>query len=140
MGFGGVRLLERLRCMEGFASPGVGEDSGETESIRSHIHSLLCTKRGTCLIADEYGMPDVFFSHGINFQESTGRMLAAIRSVVTGFEPRLTAIRVNLISGKDEFLQQRFELWSTLTRDPSIQMSFLITITSEARITVTRKD
>lgn len=133
------RLLERLRVHgAGAAAPGT-EYENVVQSILSHIHNILCTRNGTVLIDEDYGMPDVFFSQGIRFRESTSRMSNAIVSVIRKFEPRLKNVSIVQLSDKDDLLMQRFGVKGYLTDSSAQSIEFIVTISSEAKITVSRK-
>ena len=134
------RLLERLRMDERISTAGNSPYELQIKSILAHIHNILCTRRGTVLIDDDYGMPDVFFSQGIRFQESTNRMSDAILYVIQKFEPRLKNITIVQLSQKDELLKQRFGLRGYLTNAPSVLLEFEVSISSEAKITVSLKN
>ncbi len=134
-----VRLLERLHSHESEESaPGVLYEN-VVQSILSHVHNILCTRNGTVLIDDDYGMPDVFFSQGIRFRESTSRMSNAIVSVIRKFEPRLKNVTIQQLSDKDDLLMQKFGVKGYLADTSAQSIEFIVTISSEAKITVSRK-
>jgi type VI secretion system protein len=134
-----VRLLERLRA-HGYGENAHGvEYENVVQSILSHVHNVLCTRNGTVLIDEDYGMPDVFFSQGIRFRESTSRMSNAIVSVIRKFEPRLKNVTIVQLSDKEDLLMQKFGVKGYLTDASALGIEFIVTISSEAKITVSRK-
>jgi type VI secretion system protein len=133
------RLLERLRVSGAMATaPGV-EYENVVQSVLSHVHNILCSRNGTVLIDDDYGMPDVFFSQGIRFRESTSRMSNAIVSVIRKFEPRLKNVTIVQLSDKDDLLMQKFGVKGYLADTSMQNIEFIVAISSEAKITVSRK-
>lgn len=132
------RLLERLRALESGTTAGA-EFENVVQSILSHIHNVLCTRNGTVLIDEDYGMPDVFFSQGIRFRESTSRMSNAIIMVIRKFETRLENVTIMQLSDKEDLLMQKFGVKGYLTDTSHQGVEFIVTISSEAKITVSRK-
>lgn len=134
-----LRLLEKLRFLE--ATPGEipGLISDEFTSIMNHIQYLLGTHSGTVPIADDYGMPDVFFSQGVNFKESSRKIKNSLETVIAKYEPRLTNITVELITGKNDLLKQHFGVKASLSRDVREKIEFIISISSEAKISISKK-
>jgi type VI secretion system protein len=134
-----MRLLERLRTHgSGENAPGT-EYENVIQSILSHVHNILCTRNGTVLIDEDYGMPDVFFSQGIRFRESTSRMSNAIVTVIRKFEPRLKNVTIVQLSDKEDLLMQKFGVKGFLTDTSAQIIEFIVTISSEAKISVNRK-
>lgn len=134
-----LRILERLRVHGADGKVSGIEHENMVQSIFSHVHNILCTRNGTVLIDENYGMPDVFFSQGIRFRESTSRMSSAIVSVIRKFEPRLKDVTIVQLSDKTDLLMQKFGVKGYLN-DTSVQcIEFIVTISSEAKITVSRK-
>lgn len=134
------RLLERLRTCELNQEPGKQRDELLFKSIISHVHSILSTRKGTVPIADEFGMPDISLSQGKSFKESLHQIAEAIISVIRKYEPRLNNVTIELLSDKNEFLKQRFGLKGCLTADPAVTLEFEIKISSEAKVTITKKN
>ncbi|MBN1578987.1 MAG: type VI secretion system baseplate subunit TssE [Chitinispirillaceae bacterium] len=133
------RLLERLRNDASHRPPGASPEEIAVDSILSHVHDLLCTRKGTVPIADDFGMPDVFFSQGVNYKQSSHRMTEAIVAAIRGFEPRLKNVVIEDLSQKEDLLKQRFGLRGDLTNAPSTTIEFEVIVSSEAKITVTKK-
>jgi type VI secretion system protein len=134
------RLLERLRTCEMKHTESNHPDELLFKSIISHVHSILTTRRGTVPIADDFGLPDIPLSQGISLKESLLRIAEEIIFVIRKYEPRLKNVTIQLLSDKSEFLKQRFYLKGYLTADPSIMLEFEIKISSEAKVTITKKN
>lgn len=132
-----LRLLERLRYIEDTPEHQAERSVLELQSILDHIKKLLGTHKGTVPISNDYGMPDVFFSQGINFTESSRRMHDSIAQVITRFETRLKRVKVELLSTREDLLKQQFRITAVLSRDLSIPLNFTVAISSEAEITLT---
>jgi type VI secretion system lysozyme-like protein len=131
-----LRLLERLQALENPPEGRPDEATLERQSIFQHVKRLLSTHKGTVPISDDYGMPDVFFSQGIDFKQSSQRMRTAIAEGISRFETRLSSVKVEPLSTRDELLKQRFRILAVLTRDHSRTIEFTIEISSEAKITI----
>jgi type VI secretion system protein len=132
-----LRLLERIRYLDSNEKYVTFTDDQLVSSILSHVHDILCTRKGTVPVDDNYGMPDVFFSQGINFKESSVRMSQAILEAIRTFEPRLKNVVIQQLSHKDELLKQRFSITAQITGSDSKTISFEVSISSEAKITLT---
>jgi type VI secretion system protein len=133
------RLLERFREGESTHSPGSSPEDIAIDSILSHVRDLLCTRKGAVPISDEFGMPDVFFSQGGNNRQGSNRLTEAIAAAVRGFEPRLKNVSIEDLSRKDDLLKRRFALRGDIADASSVALEFEVVVTSEAKVTVTRK-
>ena len=131
-----LRLLERLRYLENPPERKPDELSPEIESIFHHVKYVLGTHKGAVPISDEYGMPDLFFSRGINFKESSRRMRDSISEVITRFETRLRNVKVEALSTRDDLLKQKFRINAVFARNVQESIDFIVEISSEANITI----
>jgi type VI secretion system lysozyme-like protein len=128
------RLLERLQLLQTPPLKQCDEVMLQLQSILDHVKRLLGTHKGTVPISNEYGMPDVFFSQGINFKESSQRTQSAIVSVITGFEPRLKSVSAILLSNREDLLKQQFRIKGVLSSDSEQIIDFIVEISSDAKI------
>lgn len=129
-----LRLFERLQLLQAPLVEHPDEAMQQIESIRQHVQRLLYTHKGTAPISDDFGMPDLFFTQGINFKKNSQQMQNAISSVIKRFEPRLERITVEPLSSRDDLLKQQFRIKGLLKSDTSIMVDFVVEISSEARI------
>jgi type VI secretion system protein len=129
------RLLERIRSLETDSDQLESDDRAvEINSILKHLKLLLNSRRGTALIADDYGMPDVFFTQGTSFSENTRRIALALADVIQKFEPRLKNVRVAPQPRKKDLLEQQFAIHASLARDASITVEINAVVASDGSI------
>lgn len=132
------RLLERLRSMED--SPGARVERSHARLVNSvvnHLQRLLNTHQGSALIADDYGIPDITNSPGESFLETTKRIERTLQTVIMKYEPRLTNVRLTLLSDKDDVFSFRFKMEAVLMVDLTTPVVFETVVSSEGKVDVT---
>ncbi|MEA1968704.1 MAG: type VI secretion system baseplate subunit TssE [Thermodesulfobacteriota bacterium] len=114
-------LLERIESLESDEKD-FEENSAEKEvkSIASYLRKLLNTNRGTVLIADDFGMPDMTVFSGGGLSETMERIEKAILDTVQKYEKRLSKVKVNIESNKTDVLNIRFSLEGVLSRQDTV--------------------
>jgi type VI secretion system protein len=133
-----LRLLERIKSMENLTPlPAGAEIQSEMQSILDHLQSLLNTRCGTVLIDEDYGIPDVFFSHGTSFKENTQTMMQLMTETIKKYEPRLSQVSIVAKERQRALLEQHFTLSATLTRDPDLSIELHVVISSDGKIKTT---
>lgn len=105
------RLLERIRD---FSRDQDRRNEIDTTvlfaSVMAHLRRLLNTRQGSAPIDDDYGLADLAELPGSFSPDSVGEIEEKIIRVITKYEPRLTAIRVNVARRQDDSLSLRFEI------------------------------
>ncbi len=134
----GERLLERIRGAENAPQGSMQEDEAvvELRSITTHLRHLLNARQGSVLIADDYGIPDVFNDSTEDFLQTTKRIERELAAVVTRYEPRLTGVRVVLASKEQEVLRLRFRLEAKLVSNRDIPVVLDTVVSSGGRVSV----
>jgi len=131
------RLLERIQHLE--TNPDVRVERNITHKIHSimnHLQNLLNTHQGNVLIAEDYGIPEIINTHGESITEMTRRLENTLQDVITKYEPRLSNVRVKLISQEDDVLSLRFKLDAVLIEYNSIPVVLETVISSEGKVNI----
>jgi len=135
-----TRLLERIQYLEINPDTRVERNiSRKVRSIINHLQNLLNTHQGSVLIADDYGIPDITNTHGESITEMTKRLENTLRGVIMKYEPRLSDVRVNLISQEENVLSIKFKLEAVLVEDNSIPLVLETVISSEGKVNITNQ-
>ncbi|MDR1044449.1 MAG: type VI secretion system baseplate subunit TssE [Candidatus Adiutrix sp.] len=105
------RLLERLRDLERRpdrrSSGSLGE---EVSSILRHVGLILNTRQGSASIAPDFGIPD-FTDLATSFSpDSIPEIEAALRLVISKYEPRLDEVKVSFDPRPDDHSVITFKL------------------------------
>jgi type VI secretion system protein len=131
------RLLERLRSMEENPETRVERNLPRLiNSVIGHLQRLLNTHQGSVPIAEDYGVPDITNAPGEGFLEATQRIERTLQQVIMKYEPRLTNVRMNLISEKDDVLNLRFKMEGVLVPDRSTRVVFETVVSSDGKVNV----
>ena len=131
------RLLERIYNLESKSQTRIkGNSSLRINSIINYLKKLLNTHQGSVLIADDYGIPDISNVAGESFDDMTKRIERVIQQVVTKYESRLSNVRVNVISDKEDVLTIRFRIDAVLTHDKTTPIFLETIVNTEGRIDV----
>lgn len=131
------RLLERIRNLEANPDARIEKNlSRKVKSIIRHLQSMLNTRQGSVLIAEDYGIPDITNAHGEGITEMTQRIENTLQDAVLRYEPRLLNVRVKLISQKDDILSMRFKLEAILKTDTVTQVVLETVVSSDGKIDI----
>ncbi len=116
-----LTLLERISELESSASE-FQENSAakEIKSIERYLGKLLNTNRGSVLIADDFGMPDMTAFSGGGISETMERIEQAILETVIKYEKRLSKVRISIESDEIDVLTIHFRLEGVLSRQDNI--------------------
>lgn len=132
----GLRLLERLRAYEQDPEGrGVWNAEMVKVSVLQHLNSLLNTRQGSAMIADDLGMPD--FTNMIRaFDDMTYEELSEhIKDVLEKYEPRLANIRIDMVPRDDRILKLRFKIEGKLSLPRgNLNISFETIVDPEGKI------
>ncbi len=131
------RLLERLQTME--RSPDSRTErnfSRLVDSIIHHLQRMLNTHQGSVPIADDYGIPDITNAPGEGFLETTRRIELTLQQVIMKYEPRLTGIKMSLISDSADVLALRFKMEAVLMEDRATPVVFETVVSSDGKVNV----
>ncbi|MBN1290602.1 MAG: type VI secretion system baseplate subunit TssE [Candidatus Latescibacteria bacterium] len=131
------RLLERIRNLENNPETRTERSlSRKINSIIAHLQNLLNTHQGSVLIANDYGIPDITNSHGEGITELTRRIERTLQQTILKYEPRLTNVRVKLLSEKDDVLNMRFKLEAVLVHDNSIPVILETVVSADGKVEI----
>jgi len=135
-------LFETFRLIE--KSPDKLDNEGNSsyiDSILEHLRNILNTRRGSVLIADNYGMPDLTNFPGENLGEAVLELERMMRVTIERYEPRLRNIRISYNPDTSDALTLKFGLSAELIIDNSGQQRpifFETVITSDGIVKVER--
>jgi type VI secretion system protein len=108
------RLLERIKIWEKKPERRSEESTRRIiDSVLRHLQRILNTKRGNVPIAEDYGVPD-FTDLLRSYPESIRDLERSIRQTIQKYEPRLKAVRLNLIPQDEDMLTLRFQIIARL--------------------------
>lgn len=108
------RLLERIKVWEKKPERRSKEDTRRIiDSIIRHLQRILNTKTGNVPIADDYGVPD-FTDLLRTYPDSVRDFERAIKHTIQKYEPRLKAVRLNLLPPDENLLSLRFQIVAKL--------------------------
>ncbi len=131
------RLMERLRSMEDNPESRMGRDLPRMiNSVISHLQRLLNTHQGSVPIAPDYGVPDITNAPGEGFLEATQRIERTLQEVITKYEPRLSSVRLSLVSEREDVLSLRFKMAGLLVQDRNTRVVFETVVSSDGKINV----
>jgi len=97
---------------------------------------MLNTHQGSVPIADDYGIPDITNAPGESFLETTKRIEKTLQQVIMKYEPRLTGIRLSLMSDSADVLALRFKMEAVLMEDRSTPVVFETVVSSDGKVNV----
>jgi type VI secretion system lysozyme-like protein len=129
-----LRMLERLRYLQNPPKKQPEDLALEIASIMKHIQWLLSTHRGTVLISDDYGMPDVFYSFGVDYKKNSKLMRDSLVELIRKYETRFTLLSVEMLS-EENTSKQFFSVKGRLKRIAE-NIEFTVQVTSEGKITL----
>lgn len=134
-------IFEKLRLIE--KNPNIinNDSSLSIDSILEHLRNILNTRRGSVLIADNYGMPDLTNFPGENLGEAVLELERIMRVTIEHYEPRLRNIHINYNPDASDALTLKFGLSAVLVDDDfGINHPIFLetTITSDGMVKVER--
>jgi type VI secretion system lysozyme-related protein len=93
-----LRLLERINAMNGEQGLlSFYETESILASVHGHIAKLLNTRQGSCLIADDFGIPD-FTNYGATFsRDDIPYFEKEIAGFLMKYEPRFQGVSVRFV-------------------------------------------
>jgi type VI secretion system protein len=104
--------------------------------VTGHLQRLLNTHQGSVPIAGDYGVPDITNAPGEGFLEATQRIERTLQQVIMKYEPRLTNVRMSLLSEKEDVLNLRFKMEGVLVPDRSTRVVFETVVSSDGKVNV----
>ena len=108
------RLLRRIRSWERDPQRRAREDPHRIiDSVREHLQKILNTRQGSAMIGEDYGLPD-FVEMLRDYPDSLRDFERSIRSTIQSYEPRLTMVRVRLMTNEEDPLTLRFQVSAKL--------------------------
>ncbi len=132
------RLLERIRAMERYPDRrDTVEPMQVVNSIMGHLRLILNTRQGSVETAPDFGVPDFTAMVGDSGMDAVRDIEASITRVVTLFEPRLQAVRIEFVPLPEAPLGMQFKLQARLAlEDREMPVVFETTLDPDGRISV----
>ncbi len=131
------RLLERLQTVERTPDSRIERSYPRlVDSIMNHLQRMLNTHQGSVPIADDYGIPDITNAPGESFLETTKRIERTLQQVIMKYEPRLTGVKLGLISDSADVLSLRFKMEALLLEDRATPVVFETVVSSDGKVNV----
>lgn len=113
------RLLKRVRRWNTEDQTSINDIDGNDliESVKQDVESLLNTRRGTVLIDDEMGLPDLtHLSNGYS-QPDVDSLQQNVVQQIKRYEPRLSSVVVKFIGDQTATVQLAFNLSAQLLQE-----------------------
>jgi len=130
------RLLERIQTWEKEPLRRNKEDSRRiVDSVLRHLQRILNTKQGNVPIAEDYGVPD-FTDFLDDLPDSVREIEKTLRLTIQKYEPRLKAVKVNLIPQEEDLLSLRFQIVAKLTTESKTQVLFETIIDTDGKVSI----
>lgn len=131
------RLFERIKNLD--IDPNSRRSSTdketEVESIVSHINMLLTSRRGSTLIADDYGISDISFHNEGYLGEYMSSLEKELEQTIGKYEKRLMNVKITF-DGKDEKgLNFNFSIKADL-RSSNSPITFETVVDSDGRVRI----
>jgi type VI secretion system protein len=132
------RLLERIGNLEKDSEMRRSTDlSRAISSIINHLQRMLNTRKGSVLIDEDYGIPDMTNFPGENFNDAGIGMSNVIREFVQKYEPRLGNVKITFEPKGNDLLSLRFKLEAVLVRENKVPVTFETWIDPNGKVNVT---
>ncbi|AUR53065.1 type VI secretion system baseplate subunit TssE [Aquella oligotrophica] len=134
-------LFETFRYIEKTLDKQDNNSSAYIDSILEHLRNILNTRRGSVLIADNYGMPDLTNFPGENLAEAVQELEKMMRITIERYEPRLRNIKISYNPDTSDALTLKFGLSAELIVDNGGRQHpifFETVITSDGMVKVER--
>ena len=97
---------------------------------------ILNTWQGNVPIAPDYGIPD-FIDLLQTYPESVRDIERSMRLVISKYEPRLSAVRVNFLPSDEQSFRLRFQITAKLKQDQEKTPVYIETeIDSDGKVNV----
>ncbi len=113
------RLLKRVRRWSTEEQAAISDIDGSelVESIKHDLELLFNTRRGTVLIDDRIGLPDL--THLVNgySQPEVDALLLDLAQQIKRYEPRLSNVDVAYVGDQGRQIQLAFAITARLTQE-----------------------
>jgi len=106
-------LFEHLSTHSTPSHSNAEDDYALINSVRAHLQLLLNTRRGSVVIADDYGMPD-FTNFLSGYPSTIPEMEKLIKQTISKYEPRLKNLQVRFVFDEETPLLLKFKILATL--------------------------
>ncbi len=132
-------LLERIADFEEPNGDFQGNSAEkEIRSIENYLGRLLNTNRGSVMIADDFGMPDMTSFSGGGISDTMERIEAAILETIKKYEKRLSKVKIHIESDGTDVLTMHFRLEGVLARQDNVPVFLDSYVRPGGRISVTK--
>lgn len=131
-----LTLLERIAAMEK-GQRNAPERRQIERSLARHLTSLLNTRRGSVLIAPDYGIADVTDLGRSFTEESVDEFKTELERVIMTYEPRLSYVKVLYTPRPDVPLSAVFEIEAAIRTEyghQTLHFETLIDATGAVRL------
>jgi type VI secretion system protein len=128
-------LFERLGG-ETARRSGLAQEAALTASVASHLSKMLSTRAGSVQTLPDYGLPD-FNDINKSAHDVLLSSRAAIESFIRRYEPRLSAVSVNLAANNQTPLKLGLRIEATLAADGNrYPVAFLAQLSASGEVVV----
>ena len=135
------RLLERISYLERSGNEtDLDEFSQAILSVMNHLQRMLNTRKGSALIDEEYGIPDITNFPGEQLIKTGAGMASLIQKFIQRYEPRLTEVKVSFESQKDDPLSLRFRLQARLLSFKKTPITFETWIDPNGKVNIATEE
>ncbi len=133
------RLIERIRIREKDPARRVTEDPKKViDSVLKYLQKILNTRRGSVLIAEDFGIPD-FTDFLRAHADGLRDVEKSIRQTIEKYEPRLTNVQVEFIPQEEDVLSLSFQIVGKLAGEHKDQsVVFESQMGSDGKISIRR--
>jgi len=135
------RLLKRIRRWSTEEQSGLQELDGPelVESVRGDLELLLNTRRGTVLVDDDFGLPDLTHLTNGYGQPEVDDLSHELGQQIKHYEPRLSGISVRYIGDQGKQRQLAFSITADIRQKrQNIPFSMRIIMNENGSTSVTR--
>lgn len=131
------RLFERIKHLDIDPERRRTSPDRETEvtSILAHINHLLTTRKGSTLIADDYGITDLSNYRDDYFNEYIRLLEKDIEETICKYEPRLDNVSIKFDGKDDRSMEFAFSISAELKNSRS-PVAFETVVYPEGKVSV----
>ena len=133
------RLLKRIRRWSTEEQAGISDIDGSdlVESVKNDLELLFNTRRGTVLIDDDMGLPDLTHLTNGYSQPDVDDLQLTLQQQIKRYEPRLSSVDVSYVGDQGKQIQLAFSVTAQLNQDrQSIPFSMRLVMNENGSTTV----
>ncbi|MFO7752653.1 MAG: type VI secretion system baseplate subunit TssE [Desulfobacteraceae bacterium] len=132
-------LLERIESLEsGIGESGENSSEIEIRSVMNYVRKILNTNRGSVMISDDFGMPDMTVFSGGGVSDTMERIEKSILETVTKYEKRLSDVKVMVDTEQNDVLSIHLSMEGVLTRQKNAPVFFESVVKPGGKVNIKR--